>query len=189
MRRNGHVRGFSMIELVVVLGVILVMAAIATPSVVRSVRSYRVSATATDVANLLQRARYEAIRRNRVVTSRGQVTAEGQWQIWIDTTANGTLDPDEPFILLPPDMTFLGPGEAPDPSSMGYPNTQMVAGQIAFDYRGQVVQAGGPAAAPVVSVVFVGALRDPSYGYRAVALTPSGKAKIWRAEEGGYWHD
>ena len=71
-------RGFSLIELLVASAIILVVAAIATPSIVRSIRAYRVGSVGIEVSNILQRTRYEAIRRNIRTTCRGQVTGGQQ---------------------------------------------------------------------------------------------------------------
>jgi len=182
MRKEAGSRGFSMIELVIAVGVMLVVAAIATPSVMRSIRAYRVGAVATDVANFIQRTRYEAIRRNTVTTSRAQI-ANNQWQVWIDYNNDTVVDANEPFILLPADMAFIGSGSVPSTASMGYPTTRLIAGSISFDSRGTLSFGG---AAPAVMLTFVGNPNDPSAGYRAVAVTPSGKTKVWRST-GSTW--
>jgi type II secretory pathway pseudopilin PulG len=173
-------KGFSIIEVIVAFGVILVVAAIATPTVVRSLRSYRVGSTGTDVSNMIQRTRYEAIKQNRVVTLRTRRQGN-RTQVWIDITNPNVVDSTEPFILLPADVTLLPNGVAPGTASMGLGNTRVMDAsnfQVSFDSRGGVDFAG---AAPAVLVVCVGMPNDPSYGYRAVSVTPLGKMKIWRA--------
>ena len=178
-------RGFSLIELLVASAIILVVAAIATPSIVRSIRAYRVGSVGIEVSNILQRTRYEAIRRNIRTTCRGQVTG-GQWQVWIDYNNDQRVDANEPFILVPADMAFLGADQVPDVGSMGYPATRQIVGAISFDARGTVDF--GPAA-PAVMLAFVGVPTDPSAGYRAIAVTPAGKTRMWRAAaKDQAWH-
>ncbi len=181
-------KGFSITEVIVAFGVILVVAAIAAPTVVRSLRSYRVGSTGTDVSNLIQRTRYEAIRQNRVVTLRtrqqGNLT-----QLWIDVANPGNVDTTEPFILLPQDVALLPNGVAPSTASMNLGATTVMDASnftISFDSRGAVDFAGAPATTLVVTV---GMPNDPSYGYRAVSVTPLGKMKLWRAEsQSSRWH-
>ena len=175
-----------MIELLVTVGIILTVAVIATPTIVRTLRAYKVGAVGTDVANIIQRTRYEAIRRNIVTTARAQ-QAGNQTQVWIDFNQNQQVDPNEPFILLPADMAFLGQGQVPSPASMGYGNnTQLIVGKISFAPNGTVDYVG--AARPVM-LCYVGNPNDPSSGFRAVAVLPAGKTRIWRASSAqDYWH-
>jgi len=175
-------QGFTLIEAVVTFGIILVVAAIAAPQVTRAVRTYRLSGAATDVANMIQRTRFEAIRRNVITRTRALQDANGRWQVYIDL--NNDRNPNaatEPYIFLPADMTFLGFADVPPVNTMGYPqNVQLPANNaISFDPRGTVDF--GVGGAPAVLVVFLGAPNDPSYGFRAIALTPAGKTRIWRA--------
>ncbi len=185
MKKARKSQGFSITELIVAFGVILVVAAIAAPQVTRAVRIYRLNGAASDVANMIQRARYEAIRRNVITRARAVQGAGGggQWQVWVDNDNDAAIDNDEPFIFVPSDMSFLGMGQVPPVNSMGYPNVQLPANNaIAFDSRGTLDF--GVGGAPAVIVVFLGIPTDPSYGYRAIAITPAGKTRVWRASGG-----
>lgn len=183
MKKARKSQGFSITELIVAFGVILVVAAIAAPQVTRAIRIYRLNGAASDVANMIQRARYEAIRRNVITRARAVQIAGGQWQVWVDNDNDAAVDTNEPFIFLPPDMSFLALADVPAVNSMGYQNVQLpVNNAIAFDSRGTVDF--GIGGAPAVIAVFLGVPNDSSYGYRAIALTPSGKTKVWRASSG-----
>jgi prepilin-type N-terminal cleavage/methylation domain-containing protein len=57
-------RGFSLIELLVVVGIIAVMAAVSFPAISRYIRNYRIRGAATDVAGELQTSRSKAIMSN-----------------------------------------------------------------------------------------------------------------------------
>ncbi|HXN23030.1 MAG TPA: GspH/FimT family protein [Candidatus Dormibacteraeota bacterium] len=176
--------GFSIVELLIVVLIILVITGISLPSLLRTRRLYQLNSAASDVANILQLTRYEALRRNTVVRCRMQ--AQGNTSIlWIDVNNNSAVDPTERALLLPPDVQPLGAGVAPGPSSMSFPSAQLVAsGSIALDARGTVSFGG----TPVVYAIYLGNATRPGDGFRAVTLTPMGQTKIWSSTSGGTWH-
>jgi type II secretion system protein H len=57
-------RGFSLIEMLVVIGIIAVMSAVALPSIGSYIRNYKVRGAAQEVSSLLQAARVKAISTN-----------------------------------------------------------------------------------------------------------------------------
>lgn len=86
------VRGFTLVELVITLAVAGVLAAIALPSFVSQVASWRLSSATNDLVSAVHLARSEAVRLNRPVrlcraTSNTVTNCVGagnaQWQHWI----------------------------------------------------------------------------------------------------------
>jgi len=187
MRRNRREQGFSMIELLTVGAIILLVAAVATPTIMRSIMTYRIGGAASDVANVLQRTRYEAIRRNTNITCRAE-QAEGTWALWVDMDGDTKRGDSEPMIFLPSNAQLIDSGDAPSADSMGFKATQaaLPGDGVTFDFRGQVVFAKG---GPAVLTIFVGAPNQPTLGFRALSVTPAGKIKTWKGVEGGYWSD
>ena len=53
--------GFSMAELLIVVAIILIIAAIAVPNIAQTVANYRLNASGQSVASLLQQARLTAV--------------------------------------------------------------------------------------------------------------------------------
>ncbi len=185
MRQPKSARGFSFTEALVSVAIILVMTAIAVPYLDTSWAGYRLSGAATNVANIFQRARFEAVRNNTVIPCLVQQQTNNSWLLWVDLNNNGVLDTNEPEVLLPGPVTILPAGVAPGAASMGYTNTQTVQGAIAFDSRGAV---NFGAAAPTVYVLYLSYSGQPNYGYKAVTVIPAGKTKVWGASSGGTWH-
>ena len=174
-----------MIETMIVATVIAVLTAIAVPTIGRGLQLYRLGSAATDVANILERTRYEAIHRNTIVSCR-YVQQGTRWLFWIDLNGNGKADPTEPQVLLPSEARILPAGIAPSPDSMGYTNTQIPAGSIAFDSRGTVNYGANP---PAVYTIYIGRpLLEATNGYKAVTLTPTGRTKVWSASAYGAWY-
>ncbi len=179
-------RGFSLIETMVVATMAVVMTAIAVPIVHQGLRTYRLSASCTNVANLIERTRYEAIKKNTTVSLR-TTTQAGSSVVYIDLNNNSTWDATEPVVVLPQDTPLLANGVAPGPSSMGagYANAQ-VPTAITFDSRGTVSFGGGAA---TVYVLYMGRTSNAATdGYKAVTITPIGRTKIWSTRGSSYWY-
>ena len=62
--RSRSERGFSLIEMVIVGGLILVLAAIAMPGISRYIRNYRINGAVRDVSAEFQTARSQAVSKN-----------------------------------------------------------------------------------------------------------------------------
>lgn len=99
-------QGFSMAEVLVVLTVVGILAAVAAPNLIDMVRKQRVKTAAFDVFSSMNVARSEAIKRNRavVVTPTGGDWARG-WQI---ADGSGNVIKDQPGW---DDLTLTGPAE------------------------------------------------------------------------------
>jgi len=64
---SNEMRGLSTLELVVSLGIILIISAVAIPSITKTLRIYQLNDAATQLAGILKLTRFEAIRRNTPV--------------------------------------------------------------------------------------------------------------------------
>jgi prepilin-type N-terminal cleavage/methylation domain-containing protein len=177
-------RGFSVVELVVVLAIILVLSSIAIPSLLSSMRTYRISSAASSFSALLQRARFEAIRRNTPISVRTAVVG-GNTAVYIDVNGNGALDPDEPMVLQTSDIQFVAAGgSVPGPATTGYPAAVSPPGIITFGVRGTVNYPG----APTDYISYLGNPAGPNLFYGAVTVSQMGQIKAWTAPAGGGWH-
>lgn len=185
--------GFSMVELVMSICVMLVLTALAIPSLMRSVRTYQLNSAAAGVSDMLKFTRFEAVRRNTQINFITQASGTG-WLVGTDSNNNGTLDPIEKQQLISGYATLLPAGTAPPPNAIqaalgGVPLITLYGanGTIAFDARGAVRPANGAAIASNPYVFYVGNAADTDSGYRAVVLLPSGSTQTWTAPAGGPW--
>jgi len=188
--RHSPSRGFSMIELVVVLVVILITSAITAPSFMRAYQYYQVSNAATSMANVIKYTRYEAIRLNTPINCVIGPAPVGT-MAWTDSIANLVPDNVERQVTFSPVITLLAPASLPPgavanlvlAANVGplIPLGNTVA-QVQFDQRGAV---NPPPAGALVS--FVGNTGVPGAGYRAIIVLPSGSMQLWKADATGTW--
>jgi len=176
-----------MVELAVSLCILLILTAIAIPSLTRSFRTYQLNDAATRLSDQLKFTRFEAVRRNTPVNFLMRQSGP-DWIVGTDSNNNGTLDPTEKQLLIAGFVTLLPSGAPPAATSITATlggsstlNTKSGAvGAVAFDARGAV----SPLAA---DVWYLGSAANPEFGYRAVVLLASGAVQIWTAPAGGTW--
>jgi len=188
--RGSRIGGFSMVELAISMTVLLILTAIAIPSLMRSIRVYQFNDAAARVSDMLKFTRFEAVRRNKQINF--LVRASGtDWLVGTDSDGSGTIDATEKQQLISGFVTLLPAGASPGPpnpasitATLGASSTLTTlsgaAGSVTFDARGAV----SPLAA---YVLYLGNATDPEFGYRAVILLPSGATQIWTAPSGGPW--
>jgi len=181
--------GFSLIEVVVALAVILLLSAIALPAFLNSYRMYQLTDGATQFAGLLKFTRYEAIRLNKTVNCLVQQVASVPpvTNIWADSDVDNVEDPNEKQLVFSGAVNLVPaaavPGAAGLAAAANVPvltTLPLAAGVVPFDQRG----AGNPA---FVYVFYLSNLGDPSVGARAVIVFPSGSVQIWKADSLGNW--
>jgi prepilin-type N-terminal cleavage/methylation domain-containing protein len=187
---RSHSRGFSMVELAVSMCVMLILTAIAVPSLMRSFRAYQLNTAAAELSEMLKFTRFEAVRRNTQVSCLLRANGSG-WIVATDSNGNGTIDSVEKQQVIAGFATLLSSG-APSPTAisvaLGGASLTTLSGSInsvTFDARG-AIRAGGVVSANVF-VFYLGNVSDPEFGYRAVILLPSGSTQIWTAPSGGAW--
>lgn len=131
-------KGFTLIELMVTVGVMAILAAIAYPSFQGTLRSNRVVSASNEVAGLMSLARSEAIRNKRgggVCGSTDGTSCDGSWNrgmlAWSDVNGDAAMGAGETvlrFVAVNSSVVSTGPD-----------------GQtVAFDGRGRLRGANKP---------------------------------------------
>lgn len=192
--RQSAAAGFSLAELVVSICVMLVLTALAIPSLLHSLRAYQLNQTTAGVSDMLKFTRFEAVRRNNQINLQVTRNATG-WVVWTDSVNPGTIDPRDKELSITGFATLL-PAGAPVPApnaitaALGGGALTTLSGannSVTFDARGAIRLGIGGGVSNLVYVFYVGSNGGPDYGYRAVVLLPNGSTQIWTAGNGGPW--
>lgn len=193
--RSGARRGFSLLEMVVVVSVVFIMVAIAVPTLMTQVYTIRLRYSASDLSGLLQRTRMEAVRRNSFYSVQQAAGSPITEQV---VDKNGA-----PVLTIPPAAmgnsvsVFFGPGSgAPGEgtllTALNYTAASSASGLPSFNARGlPCIPVGGttcPLTAGQGFVFFLSGTSSASgnQGWSAVAVTPSGRCEVW-AFDGTNW--
>lgn len=198
-------RGFSLFELLVVVSILLIMGAIATPYLFRAIRNYQMESAGRQIANMILRARYEAMQRNRRVCAVFQrVGNERRYGLDVRgpdnepcNDANPVLDPGAPGVAGDPFIvtTRLAEWWSNDNPALP-PLTGLPAGydqiaeatappryRVTFSPRGTVVvDAGGGNWRIATTVQLITLRRALAVEFDAVlvTVTPVGRIKLYR---------
>jgi Tfp pilus assembly protein FimT len=172
------------------LAVLLVITTLAIPVVVRSLQSYQLNSTASQLAGMLKFAKFDAIRQNTKVSC--QIVQQGsQWLVWVDSNGNGTPDGAEPQMIIGGSFTLLAASSVPSPAPItttlgpGFSSFSWIVlsgsnATITYDQRGVIDSSA-------VYALYVGNGNDPNSGYRAVITMPSGAVQVWTSSSAGNW--
>jgi type II secretory pathway pseudopilin PulG len=183
----------------IVIGIILLLSGIATPALFRAIRSYQLESAGRQIGNMLLRARYEAMQRNRrVCTVFERVKTEGRYGLDLvgpDSEpcddAAPTLDANEPFIVT---TTFINWWEDDNPTyppltglPAGYNDVSTIVPpplyRVVFSPRGTVVEPGGGGTWTMATQTrLICLVRNIKTDLDAVmvTVTPMGRIKLYR---------
>jgi prepilin-type N-terminal cleavage/methylation domain-containing protein len=91
-------RGFSLIELLIVVGLIVIMAGVAAPSIAVFIRNYKINGTEREVTSMITTARSRAISRNTQAGVSFEVVDANTYRIVIEDVT--VVPPNPPSITL-----------------------------------------------------------------------------------------
>jgi prepilin-type N-terminal cleavage/methylation domain-containing protein len=183
-------RGFSIIELLVVIFILLVVAAMAVPAALQAVRGLQLRSSAGALAGLMQQTRIFAAKNNALAGYAIRFTTSNGARIaFIDINGDGVYQPSERAVQFSGNVavTTATPPAAYVPQGEGgtaYANTTI----LGFSPRGLPCPyvAGTPATCNTPAANYFAFYLTDGQGWAAVAVAKGGRTKvaIWN---GGSW--
>src|ERR1700686_213292 len=188
-------QGFTLLELLIVLAVIMVLGALAVPKMVSVVNDISLRYVATDLSGLLQSARIQAVRTNVPYSVMAGTLAGGTPIYYIDKVGAAYTGGD-PILTLNPNVTvFQGPGSGA-PGEAGFLagllfNVDPAADSPSFSARGlPCIQAAG-ICNQILGQGFVMFVSHPgivgNIPWAAVVVNPSAHIQVWTCDATGNW--
>jgi len=176
MHRNLHKNsGFSLIEVIIAIGIISILAGVAIPGIKNWMPNYRLKAMARDLYSNMQRAKIEAVKSNKdvlisfVAGAYDPAGRIGSYRVFVDDSpVNGVFDAGEK-VLAQVNM----------PQNVSLYNITGFTGNTTagFDSRGLPCTLLG-------SVEF----QNNNSIYYQVSLSTAGNVKIKRSNDGVTWN-
>ena len=188
LRKSANsLRGFSTIELLVVVFIVLTTAGFVVPGLMQSVYNTQLRNGASEVSDLMQQAKILAAKNNGTYPLRYQVVT-GVQKVFVDLNNNGVLDGNEPVIALGNQVVAAagapsGSGGQPTPYKL---TTDTTSGTpcdntctLAFSPRGLPCNYSTPptCSTPAASYFVYYFTSTRTQGWSAVLVTKSGRSK------------
>jgi type IV fimbrial biogenesis protein FimT len=184
-RKGGE--GFSLIEMVIALAMILILGAIFTPSVSNAISMIKLRYSASGLSGLIQKARIEAARKNTFYSIEQTTMSAGMVAYYIDLDKNNTLTAGDPLVELGDQVNVHfgtgsgAPGETAFATSLNF--TLDSSGVLPkFNARGLPCLPSGGTCPQTLGQGFIYFLsRNSALGttWASVVVTPSGRVQVW----------
>lgn len=182
----GSRRGFSMLELVIVVAIMVVITALATPYFLNMVSSNKLRSALSRTSGMLQQARMQAARTNKTVEIK-TATANSTTLGYADFDGDAVWDSTEPSVMLAHEVTIGSSGHPGDATSgLGFTAQSGTGVMPKFNSRGLPCVTSGAMCQNFDGTNQVGYViyfqSTNSYGaprWGAVTITPAGRIRTW----------
>jgi len=189
-------RGFSLLELMISLAIIMILAAFTVPRVMNTMTDIKLRYVASNLGGLLQQARMQAVRRNTWYSVLKTVLPSGDAAFYAHVKGNAYAAGDPALPLATLETGHIGPGS-------GAPNEGFFTGGTfainpgvdnpSFNARGLpcIAVANANTCPQNAGQGFAIFLSKPRFtgnlAWAAVIVTPSGHTQIWTYDNVGTW--
>jgi prepilin-type N-terminal cleavage/methylation domain-containing protein len=185
--------GFSILELLIAVGILLILAVVAIPNMVTVVANSRLRAGMTSMSGLFQNCRMMAVKQNKMLSTHFATPSTALVAYIKDATVTATLvntDPQikwsAPVIKVTTPTGPTAPSTLLDATILGFtPQT----GDPSFNTRGlPCVYSGGNCTNSGFLYYFKDTSQGGTRGWAAATISPAGRIKRW-GWSGTAWTD
>lgn len=177
--------GFSLMELMVVMLIIMIVSAVAVPTLMSTVADVRLRSSASTLQGQIQQLRMRAVRDNKPYKAK-LTTVGSVVTMYLDLDADDTFDATEPAVSIARDVTVASSGSPSMPSGT-LNTTGFVTGTMStaiwFNARGLPCDTSAGAACNTSKgyIYYLSQQRSTSTtAWAAVSVTQAGRIKAWR---------
>jgi len=111
---QGCQKGFSIVELVVVVAIMLIVAAFAVPGILQMVHTARLQGSASDFTGLIQQARIRSVQDDRAYSLFVNAAAGATPSTaFVDLKQSGVIAAGDPEMVLPREVALVAAANAP----------------------------------------------------------------------------
>ena len=189
-------QGFSLLELMIVVAVILILTAVTVPRLLNTVSDISLRYVASDFSGLLQSARIQAVRKNTPYTVQQGTLPSGTQAYYLDLPKSGVYTNGDPMLPLGPGLTVhpgIGSGAPNEGAFIAGLNFTVNPGGTppSFNARGLPCIAVAnlcPQTPGQGFVVFLSkAAITGGTPWAAVVINSSGRVQQWTSDGNGNW--
>ena len=177
MKSRKQERGFTVVEIAIVVLAMGIVAAFAAPRITNAMREYRLTMAARQLSDLIQRAKTQAMSENKTVTLRVDSTNR-QVGIVVKDSSGSEVRTD--YVSLPQGVTFARPTNvnapmtnAPFTNNISFPLKSGSTTVFQQDFNSRGFPAVATAGA--INAIYI----TNSRNYRAITLTCVGGITNW----------
>ena len=176
--RDRRASGFSLLELLIVVGILMAIAAMATPKMMTVIADVRLRGAVNSASGVVQQARMLAIRDASLRKIKYSNLATGG-SVYVDLNDDGAVQATEPQAQMGSTiLAYSAPTgiSALTATNLGYTPTTVTT--MMFNSRGIPCSASSTCGAGMV-FYFTDSRTMGSPGWGAVSVSPAGRVKTW----------
>jgi len=187
--------GFSLIELLVALAVLMILAAIFTPLMSTAISGMKLRYSSTNLSGLMQKARIEAARKNTFYSVRQTTSSAGNVTYYVDLNKNNSYSSGDPILEMGSQVSLhfgIGSGAPSETAFAGSLGFALDSSGVlpSFNARGLPCVLSGSTCPQVPGqgfVYFLSRQNTLGTGWASVVVTPSGRVQVW-CYDGANWN-
>ena len=189
-------RGFSLLELMISVAIIMILAALTVPRVMNTISDIKMRYVAQNLSGLLQSARMQAVRKNTFYSLRATTLPSGDPGYYVNIKGGASYTAGDPVLPLGNGITVhVGTGS-------GAPNEGTItcgsgctfnagSDDPSFNARGLPCVVNGNSCPQNPGQGYVLFVSKPSLtgntNWASVVITASGHIQVWTCDNGGNW--